>query len=118
MKPNIFFICSFILNILVTIMAVFFLNKFLFFIYGYDINISRGNSAEAFEAYRNIYKSKVSVILASIIISFILLFFARKLSIQNPYLVYKIIYGICGLIAIVFIILYTIMIILPNGPMV
>jgi hypothetical protein len=118
MKPNIFFIFSFILMVFVSFMVVFCLNKFLFFIHGYNVDTTKVASAEAFEAYKTIYKSKVLIIVACLILSIVLLLFARKLTLQNPHLIYKVVHGICWLITIIFLILCTLFIFLPKGPLV
>jgi hypothetical protein len=51
MKPNIFFIFSFILMVFVSFTAIFFLNKFLFFIHGYNVDTTKGASAEVILPY-------------------------------------------------------------------
>jgi hypothetical protein len=117
MKSNILFFISFILMILISIIVVFFLNRFLFFIYGYNVDPSIGPTAEAAQAYKAIYNSKVFIELVGLILSIVLLFFARKLTLQNPHLFYCVIYATCWLITIIFSILGIFFIILPKGPL-
>jgi hypothetical protein len=118
MKLKVLFILSFTIMILVTVIAVFFLNKFLFLIHGYSMNLTESTSAQAFEAYKTIYKTKVLLIVVSLVISIILLVVARKSTLQNPIFSYKIIYGISWLMTIIFSILCALFIILPKGPLV
>lgn len=98
MKLNIYFFISFLVMLALTIIVVFFLNKFLFFIHGFDMNSTNNTTVDTFKAYKTIYKSKVLIIISGLIISIILLVFARKLSLQNPYWEYQLAYGICWLL--------------------
>jgi hypothetical protein len=104
--------------ILATVIAVFFLNKFLFYIHGYNIDLTKDASVEAFAAYKAIYKSKVVFVIAGLVLSVILLLFARKLTLVNPLFIYTVVYGICWLMAITFLIFCVFFIILPKGPLV
>lgn len=118
MKLNIYFFISFLVMLALTIIVVFFLNKFLFFIHGFDMNSTNNTTVDTFKAYKTIYKSKVLIIISGLIISIILLVFARKLSLQNPYWEYQLAYGICWVITIIFIILNIFLVFLPKGPLV
>jgi hypothetical protein len=118
MKPNILFVFSFITMVFVTIIVVFFLNKFLFLIYGYSMDLTKSASVKAFEAYRTIYKTKVVIIAASFFISIILLLFARKLTSQIPHFIYVGVYVICWIIAIIFSILCAFLMFFPTDPLV
>lgn len=50
MKANSLFIFSFVIMVLATIVVVFFLNKFLLFINGYSMDLTKGARAGAFGA--------------------------------------------------------------------
>jgi hypothetical protein len=116
MKPNTFFFISFIIMIFVAIIAVFFLNRFLFFIYGYNIDPTKGATVEAFQAYKAIYKTKVFLVVSGLVLSIILVFFARKLTLQSPHLIYNVVYATCWLSTSIFTIICIFFIILPTGP--
>jgi hypothetical protein len=118
MKSSFFFIFSFILMLAISVMVVFFLNEFLFFIHGYTVDTSKTANVETFEAYKNIYKSKIVIIVVSLIMSIVLLLFARYQSLHNPFLIYKIIYAFCWIFVITFFVLCCLLVFLPKGPMV
>jgi len=104
--------------IFVTIVSVFFLNKFLFLIHGYHMDMTKSTSVEAFEAYKAVYKTKIFLIVASLVISIILLLFARKIALQNPLFINKVLYVFSWIMTIIFSILSGMFIILPKGPLV
>jgi|SRR5579863_1732843 len=117
-KLNVFVVLSFLVTILLTIIVVCFLNKFLLLVYGYRQDMIESMRPESFEAYRAIFKPKIFVVLASFLMSIILLVFARKLSVQNPRLIYFVIYGASWVILIIYLVILALFFIVPKRPLV
>jgi hypothetical protein len=104
MKINRLFFISLFILMLATTTILFFRDRFLFFLHGYEKELLKITSVEAVKAHAQIYKSKILILVGGLILSIITLFFSRKLLSQNEYLIYEIIYGVCILIVIVFLI--------------
>lgn len=52
-----------IASLTITFIAFFARDRFLFFLHSYDVSLLNSTKVEAFEAYKNIYKSKLVLIL-------------------------------------------------------
>jgi hypothetical protein len=105
--------------IVFTVVVVFFLNRFLFFICGYSTQLLHDTvSVAAFEAYRAVYKVKIFMIFAGMISSVILLFFGHKFKARSPYWSAFIIYGICWLMAIIFLAICLFFFVFPTGALI
>lgn len=59
-------ILLFLVSLSFSIITIFFRDRFLFYLYGYDSSLLNNTTVEAFEAYKSIYNGKLFLILASI----------------------------------------------------
>ena len=99
----IFFTILFIAITLV-IAFLFFRDPFLFFINGNYIHLAKTTTAESFEAYKQIYTSKVVIVIFETLLSLITLLISRKLLSSKKYFVYKLSFWVSLVIAIVFLV--------------
>ena len=118
MKFNILFAISFIIMIVLTIITVFFLNRFLFFIHGFTWEPKDSLTVEKFKAYKAIYPSKVVIIFGGFVASLALLIYSRKMLFHNPQQLYQLIYVACWIIFIVFLIFVVFFFVVPRGGMI
>ena len=118
MKYKVLFFISFFMLLALAVLVLFFLNKFLFLIHGFDMNSTKNTTAETFKAYKTIYKSKLLVMVLGLILSIVSLLFARKISVQNPCWKYHFLYIICWLFTLIFTLLNVFLFVLPKGPLV
>ncbi len=115
MKKSLIFVISFVGLFALTFVTLFFLNGFLFFIYGYHID-KNNLTQESFKAYRTIYGTKVVFVVISILLNFLMIIIVRKHLTQTPILLYKSIYFITLLMLISVIFLGIAMLFLPRPP--
>jgi hypothetical protein len=90
----------------------------VFFINGYNTRLSKTATAESFEAYRGVYKSKAILIILETVLSLTTFLMSRKLLVTRKYVVYRISYWLSLIIAIIFLGLCFGLIFLPKGPLI
>jgi cadmium resistance protein CadD (predicted permease) len=90
----------------------------MFFINGYDIHLSKARTAESFKAYKQIYTSKVIIVVLEAVLSLITLLMSRKLLSKYKYFVYRLSYWLSLIIALVFLVLCIAFILLPKGSLI
>jgi hypothetical protein len=78
MKLTVFVYVSFIIMLILAVIALFFQNKFLFFLHGYDSSLIGDTKVESFIAYKNIYKSRLLLYVIGFLSSLVALFFSNK----------------------------------------
>jgi hypothetical protein len=114
MRLNIFFIVVAIISSVISFITILYLNKFLFFIHGYDSNLLKSTSVEAFDAYRSIYKARLIFLISAFILSTITFFWAKNLQNKSPFLIYKISMWVLGFLIILLTIALILFFILPK----
>jgi len=92
-RNNIIFFAILFIAITLAIAFLFFRDDFLFFINGYDIRLAKTTTAESFQAYKTIYKSKVIIVLLETFLSLITLLMSRKVFISKKYFLYRLSFG-------------------------
>jgi len=117
MKRSFLFVILFSLTTILTVILIFFLNKFLFYINGYHTDLIGVNSVESGEAYKHVYPSKVALFFGGFVVSAVTLILFKKTFVQNGLLSF-LIYGVCGLMAIIFLIHCFFFFLLPHNSLV
>jgi len=117
-RNNIIFFTILFIAITLAIAFLFFRDDFLFFINGYDIHLAKTTTAESFQAYKTIYKSKVIIVILETFLSLITLLMSRKLFISKKYFLYRLIFWVSLVIAVIFLTLCFAFIFLPKEPLV
>ena len=84
MKANFWFIITFALSVLLTVIAVFFRDRGLFLLHGYELGLINTIKPEAFEAYKDIYQSKGILLFLGLIFSTIALFLQSRINLRIP----------------------------------
>ena len=118
LRTNMFFIISVAVMALLVVIVVFFLNKFLYVLHGYDTNSANTVDVRSFKVYKVIYRTKVIVVFIGFLLSIAELIYARRVLLQYPNFGYTILYGICWLIVAIFVLACLALIFLPKGPLV
>lgn len=78
MKLTVFVYFSFIIAISLAVITLFYQNKILFIIHGYDSSLIGNTDVESFIAYKNIYKSRLLLYVIGFSSSLLAIFFSNK----------------------------------------
>jgi hypothetical protein len=96
-------------NLVLFIVVLGFFNQVLFLVYGYDLKLVKDTSIESFEAYRNIYKSRLPILLslsALSAVSFIWTVRTAKNFSKWLYAILFLAFGIIALVSLTFLLFY------------
>jgi hypothetical protein len=80
MKPSIIGWLLIIINILLLVILLFFRDKFLFFLLGYDFDLMKGTSVESFKAYSVIQRLRIALVVCTLISGVCCFIFCRNIN--------------------------------------
>lgn len=102
MKQGTILVLLFVLSVLFLVITMFYYNRFLFFLHGYDKDLLKSTEVEAFVAYKKIYHSKFILFIVSVVTSVVAFAVTHKyLKRDKGNVVYRVIYIVEGVISFV-----------------
>lgn len=114
MRLNILFFSFFILSLALAMILIFYQNRVLFYLHGYDRGLINAYTAESFAAYKAVYKTKIVLLFVGFFLSLITWLLSLKVTVGQYPIIHKILQWGSFAIMVLFLVLICMFYILPK----